>query len=185
VLIERPLSQARIQARDRRRAAMHEAGHFAIAVHLGLHDVSAWIHQTGIEDVMQGKSWVGHTQYPSGGFTLMSAQRRRMIGVAGFVAEEAWDSRHDFDPCWEDLLWDPAAMSTSDWATAGCDPGNPNQDALRAVDAVAALFHPGVGALWAPLLSVARLMIQENEVRTQWGCTVPRHRLRGEIAPGR
>ena len=37
----------RLEARDRRLAAIHEAGHHVIARHRGMHEVESWIERAG------------------------------------------------------------------------------------------------------------------------------------------
>ena len=49
----------KLPARDRRMSAVHEAGHFVIAVELGSADVSAMIWPQEVEEPMRRPLWVG------------------------------------------------------------------------------------------------------------------------------
>jgi hypothetical protein len=58
MLRKSPLSPRRISARDRRRAAVHEAGHLVMARHLGIVNLGAEIHKIQPRDIYE-KEWIG------------------------------------------------------------------------------------------------------------------------------
>ena len=81
---QRSMQKQRIFARDRRRAAIHEAGHLVVARWAGAQIVSAWIVQN--DNPAPGeKTYAGRVQIAQIGG--IAPHRRRMIGVAGAVAE--------------------------------------------------------------------------------------------------
>src|ERR1700730_14271490 len=84
----------RIEARDRRLAAMHEAGHDVMASHRGMHEVESWIERVG-DPTRHDTSWVGHCRWRNP--SRVSKVTRCMIGVAGMVAEELWKVGYDPD----------------------------------------------------------------------------------------
>ncbi len=160
-------------ARDRRIAAIHEAGHYVVARHLGLRSAAAWIARgTDVTDLMAEKLWVGFTSTSSAERNRLSTRRAMMYGVAGAVAEEAWSLRHDSEECaWsdpEDLLA-VGGMSETDWATARSAPCRVTPKLLRAVEDVQRLFQPGAGPLWCPLYTVARALIRNGFCETRPG----------------
>jgi hypothetical protein len=53
----------RIRARDRRAAAMHEAGHFVIGRHYGLGHLRPWIWAVPTEESRSQKTWVGQIEF--------------------------------------------------------------------------------------------------------------------------
>jgi hypothetical protein len=60
--MSKPLSRKRVSARDRRLAAVHEAGHVTMGRHIGLNAVFAWLEE--IRDPGEyDKLWIGHTEY--------------------------------------------------------------------------------------------------------------------------
>src|SRR5262249_11799864 len=74
----------KIVARDRRLAAVHEAGHVVVARRLGLEILSAWIRPDGSEE----RSWDGRVQINTSDAPKIA---RQMVGVAGSVAEWLWE----------------------------------------------------------------------------------------------
>src|SRR5512132_2787417 len=104
----------RWQARDRRIAAIHEAGHTVMA---RLEEVSAWpkIWRRDPKDPEWKMFWGGSTQY---GVQLLfvTDMSRRRIGVAGVMAEEIWMERHENHRLMGDL---PSLlrMRSADWDT--------------------------------------------------------------------
>jgi hypothetical protein len=80
-------SPAQIEAQDRRRAAVHEAGHAVMARHFGWRGVAAEIWR--IEAPTRDRSsWTGRCwlQPPN----RVSMRRKRLVAVAGVVAERLW-----------------------------------------------------------------------------------------------
>jgi hypothetical protein len=78
----------RILARDRRMAAVHEAGHVVVARRLGLRISSAWIVPNERETAADEQTWSGRVQIES--LQGVDQLSRRMVGVAGAVAEWVW-----------------------------------------------------------------------------------------------
>jgi hypothetical protein len=110
-----PLPMRRMEARDRRLSAVHEAGHIVIAQYFGDRDAWGRIHQLDGRDEQfhrANKSWIGQSTYNPR--FVNTEYRRQMLGIAGVAAEWAWESPeagdHDYDGCLED-----AGMSPSDW----------------------------------------------------------------------
>jgi len=91
-----------------------------------------------------------------------------MFAVAGAVAECCWD-REEFD----DVMWlDPDAMSESDWAGCGCEPGEPSSKILNIIEDVFSLFNREAGELWPAVAIEARSLIKNS--RDSVGTTVSR-----------
>lgn len=160
-------------ARDRRKCAIHEAGHYVVARHLGLRSAAAWIvRRTDVTDLMADRLWEGFTSISSAELNQISTRRVMMYGVAGVVAEEAWSLRHGSeDSGWlhpEDLLAE-GGMSETDWATARSTPCRVTPKLLRAVEDVQKLLQPGAGLLWCPLYAVARALILDGFCETRPG----------------
>ena len=148
-------SLVRIEAHDRHRAAMHEAGHFVIARKVGVINPRASIsRRSDFSDVFQEKTWSGKCSFPFGLRALngedLSLYNSVMIGVAGWIAEEggAYDEEEDW--------YVPENMSPTDWKTANCLPGEPNETLFRAASRVHDLLS---GELRADLYEAARLLI--------------------------
>lgn len=102
-------------ARQRRNAAMHEAGHVVMAERFGVRVGMAYIFCTEPYDPMK-LSWAGETWYCRGGrwrFDDLSVHKRAMISVAGAAAELIWDCEFA-DPC--ELV---NLMSPPDWEGSG------------------------------------------------------------------
>jgi hypothetical protein len=120
VAATKPINLKRLEARDRRLAAIHEAAHHVMARHRGIDEVESWIERVG-EPTKYDTAWVGHCRWrnPHPG----SRRHDVMIGVAGMVAESLWKAGNDPDRMEDiyDLLDDPNCMSESDWCTAGLD----------------------------------------------------------------
>jgi hypothetical protein len=156
----KPLTRKRISARDRRIAAIHEAGHITMARHIGLTAISAWL----VEMPGAGKYeklWIGHTRFlsPSVLKRKIPHMKFAMFAVAGAVAECCWQ-RTSYDETVDYDTWNEEdAMSESDWASCRCEPGNPSTQLLTTIEAVFLLFDREVGKLWPPLLSEARRLI--------------------------
>ena len=68
---------------DLRRACLHEGAHCIVARYFGI-QAHAHVEPTGTDDPMNYKAWVGRTSL----FMIADACQRRLIGLAGTVAEE-------------------------------------------------------------------------------------------------
>lgn len=144
---------ARIEARDRRLAAVHEAAHVVIARRVRV-EAAAWIFRRPTADPRREKTWGGQTTFYS---QFSRPQHRRMIAVAGAIAEHVWDGELDFlRDEGEAVWWDAAIMSDTDWRHAGCEPGEPNAKLMGAVAKVIDLL---AGPLRADLYAEARRLI--------------------------
>jgi hypothetical protein len=142
------MDQRRIFARDRRSAAVHEAGHVVVTRILDLEIMSAWIVPNDGDDTE--RTWAGRVQIANvrGAGDLA----RRMVGVAGSVAEHLWRSE------WIEDYWPDEEMSDSDWQLAGCEPGKPDDLFENAIQEVADLLvRDGPG--WKMLVAESRRLI--------------------------
>jgi hypothetical protein len=152
----------RLEARDRRMAAIHEAGHVTMARHVGLQAASASLER--IPDasisVLDSKFWIGKTRYlpPEIIGRKLSYTKRAMFAVAGAVAESCWNYK-GFD---EEVWYDPDAMSESDWAGCGCQPGDPTAKVLKLIQATFLLFDREAGKLWPDVRQEARRLIEDS-----------------------
>ena len=149
----------KLEARDRRLAAIHEAAHHVIARHRGMHEVESWIERVG-DTTVHETSWVGHCRWrnPSQG----SSRRDTMIGVAGMVAENLWKAGNNPDRMDDiyDLLDDPNCMSKSDWRNGGLDCGaGLTETQQHEIESVIDLL---CGPLRSELLAQARNLIIES-----------------------
>lgn len=156
VVATKTLNLKRLEARDRRLAAMHEAGHHVMLRYRCMHEVDSWIERVG-DPTRYEKSWVGHCKWrnPCPG----SSRCDIMIGVAGMVAVNLWNAGNDLDRM--DYIYnsldDPDCMSESDWREAGLVCGAAFTDAQREeIEAVIDLLS---GPLWSELLAQARTLI--------------------------
>jgi hypothetical protein len=161
-----PPHPRRIEALDRRVAAVHEAGHYVVARHFGLRSAAAWIvRQADVVDPLADKLWIGSASYSSAERNRLSTRRAMMYGVAGAVAEEAWDLRGDPEGCdWSDA-WDflqVGGMSDTDWNTVYSDPSCITPKLVRAVEDVRMLLQPDTGLLWGPLCTAARALMRDG-----------------------
>lgn len=149
----------RIQALDRRMAAVHEAGHAVIAMHLGVDVWSVHIYPNDTNDIRNEKSYRGQATFepPS------DPNHCRMIAVAGMVAERVWEARGPAFICWPDNLADPDCMSPTDWDGTGCEPGEPDDELIAAVDAVEELL---AWDLLPKLTALSRKLIEADSRRT-------------------
>jgi hypothetical protein len=143
------MTPERICVRDRRMAAVHEAGHIVTARALGFEVLSAWIGKN--EGEVVERTWIGDVR-----LHLEKADdvSRRMVGVAGSVAAHL--SRGGFieDYCPED----EGSMSRSDWQMAGCAPNVPDDLFRDAVGEVGRLLARD-GAGWKELIAESRRLI--------------------------
>ncbi|MCK8788254.1 hypothetical protein M0638_28285 [Roseomonas sp. NAR14] len=167
----RPLKAHRLMANDRRRSAVHEAGHYVVAHHVGLRNVRAQIFRRSERNVLEEPTWGGNCGVPWMPLSRLSDRRRIMFSVAGAVAEQAWDDyrgRERLDElCFEDLLIEPDAMSATDWDGCGCLPGEPNLKLVRCAEQVAELLTPHGGALWPLLLQTSRSLIRNGWITSE------------------
>jgi hypothetical protein len=149
----------RMAAKDRRRAAIHEAGHVTIGRYIGLKAVSALLVKVEGGGLCE-KHWIGHTRYLSPQILNQKTPRKKlaMFSVAGAVAEFCW--QHDtFEETLDYDAWsDENVMSSTDWAGCDCSPGRPTRQLFRTIEATFALLDRK-GELWAELLKEARLLI--------------------------
>jgi hypothetical protein len=148
----------RLEAWDRRRAAIHEAGHHVMACYRGMEEVDSWIERVG-DPTLYEKSWVGrcrwHRPHPEAG------QHDVMIAIAGLIAEALWRAGDDLEPMdIYDMLDDPYCMSESDWQGAGLNPDvGFTRKQQREIDEAFDLLR---GPLWPELLRQARTLIIES-----------------------
>jgi hypothetical protein len=155
--------RARALARDRRRLAVHEAGHYVIARHLGLRHVFAVIWQGEAANPARDV-WRGLCGQPRVAHQARPIEDCMMLGCAGLVAELAWrEMTKDGALCrLADYLREPDSMSRSDWTTCHATPGNPTPPLIGAAERVAALLTPRGGPLWPELRGVARVLMRDG-----------------------
>ncbi|MDN4987182.1 hypothetical protein QY049_28885 [Bradyrhizobium sp. WYCCWR 13022] len=154
-----PARRAKIAAKDRRYAAVHEAGHVVVARYLGLFGVQAEIRKIDPQDYTD-KEWVGSTR------CLMldvDASTRIMVAVAGAVAEACWHNEI-FDELYTTLEDSPEQMSQSDWEMSGCSPGEVSEQFWDAMEQVFELLNRDTGKLWNVLLTEARSLIERSRL---------------------
>lgn len=105
----------------RRSAAAHEAGHVIMARLVGAEPVHAFIKR--VEDPgRDDKLWIGQTMTYWPPTTQFTRRDRDLVAVAGLAAELV-ASGEDY-VCGEDVLWDVAALSPTDWMMAGVADAN-------------------------------------------------------------
>lgn len=154
-----PLTPPRIQALDRRAAAIREAGHVVIGRHLGIGPVWGEIFPFDADE--PGRTWAGHTWPQPNRLGRLSHERQMMYAVAGMVSVHAWicNRSGDWPPGFRIELTDPDCMSETDWDWTDSEPGEPTDRLVRCAELVAGLLRPGAGPLWPSLLAEARSMI--------------------------
>jgi hypothetical protein len=161
------ISLHRINARDRRKAAAHEAGHIVIAEHLGIDVARSAIWPTPREDALSEKLWGGQIQVFAGSESRLEIWRA--IGIAGIVAEDVlcetsaesaettelyhWDYRFDY----------AEAMSLSDWQLCRAEPG---VDADELADVATQVAELLLVELREKLIKTARRLIIEARTAT-------------------
>jgi hypothetical protein len=151
-----PNKPVRVFARDRRLAAIHEAGHVVIANMLSVDVALAYIYEPhNHADPQFQKTWTGRTYY---NLKKANPRQRRMIGVAGAVAELCCDGEFVDDDYWTD----PNMMSESDWRLTLCRPGAPDEKCCEAIYAVGAVLERGA-PLWGDLVMKARDLIVHTQ----------------------
>lgn len=152
-----PARRAEVSAKDRRYAAIHEAGHVVIAKYLGLTNVQAEIRKIDPQDYTE-KEWVGSTRCLMEG---AGSNTRIMVAVAGAVAEACWDNGI-FDELYITLQDFPEQMSQPDWEMSGCSPGEISEQFWDAMEQVFELLGRDTGKLWGALLTEARGLIERS-----------------------
>jgi hypothetical protein len=142
---------------DRRRSAVHEAGHAVLAEHLGVGAVAEII-PTFADDLMNKKAWIGRCYFLS----KLSKEQARIIAVAGATAEGCWFNQYlgPWDIEWED----PEVMSASDWRYSGCAIGEPDRLFRRAAFKVFELLQQDGGSLWPLLVRQSRKIITNSRL---------------------
>jgi len=148
-----PVSATRVLARDRRLAAVHQAGHVVVAAHFGLKPARARIRRVDAPMPDQ-RVWTGRIQFS--GLDILSPLERRTLGCAGVAAELVW-RREDLHP---DHWIEAGHMSASDWRLSGCEPGEPDDLCIEAIEELQYLLSED-GPLWSDLLRQARQLIIE------------------------
>lgn len=144
------MDRKRIAARDRRNAAVHEAGHLVVARWAGAEIASAWIiPNDGL--AADEKAWGGRVQICG---RIVDPHRRRMVGVAGAIAEHLWRDG------WIEDFW-PDGMCDADWQFAGYELDQPDDAFWRAVDSVDSMFRAD-GPVWPAVLHEARRLIVDS-----------------------
>ena len=89
----RAYSPARIEARDRRLAAIHEAGHAVVARHMRVTAFNPEIWRNP-DAGKNEKTWLGNIRIERSPRT--SRAHMAMIAVAGAIAEHGWEDDGDF-----------------------------------------------------------------------------------------
>jgi hypothetical protein len=163
-------AQSRVSVRDRRHAAVHEAGHVVVARHLGILTLQAEIRKIEPEDCTE-KEWIGSVRCQTEGVVT---SKRRLVAVAGLVAEACWDGEI-FEQLYEDLESDPEKMSQSDWDISGCPSGEPSEQFWDAMEQAFELLNGETGKLWDALVLEARGLI----VRSRQDAALFMHPMKG------
>lgn len=162
----------RINARDRRGAAIHEAAHIVISEHFGIDVVRAAIWPTPRQDALLEKTWGGQIQVIAGSECRPAVWRA--IGIAGVVGEDLWFEREEdaVKGYYWDFRFDTAdAMSESDWYLCRAKPEIDADELCEAATKVAELLR---GALWGKLIKTARKLIVEARNATSPTTEVPK-----------
>jgi hypothetical protein len=176
-----PRNALRVEARDRRTAALHEAGHIVMARHFRFPcEASVWPHheQNG-QTLGEDRIWLGRTEissrviFKSGAVKIKTPTRKqhRMIAVAGSVAQNLWRYRHLDDQGFLDLNCGEFIddISDSDWHLLQLDPFKQTTQFFRLVVNAAMILRPNTGALWPQLIRVSRELIDARPQRVNFG----------------
>lgn len=146
------------EAANRRQAAVHEAGHTVLWHAFGF-DSQGYIWPREDDD------WVGMVgPHDRDAWYDLGPVQRRMLGVAGAIAQQVWVTRYPTDFCTDDMSagWE-ILVSPDDWRCGSLVFGNPEDpDPLwyRAATLVAKRFDPMRGGdLWPELYRCAHQLI--------------------------
>jgi hypothetical protein len=142
------MNSKRTPARERRLAAVHEAGHVVIARRVGFKIASAWIMPNDGEEAEHEGTWTGRVQIESVRADKFAC---RMVGVAGSVAEHLWLGGSIDD-------YFPDTLPEGDWHLTGCDPDQPDDAFMEAIGEVGQLLARG-GSGWQELITESRWLI--------------------------
>jgi hypothetical protein len=145
------MNPKRTLARERRLAAVHEAGHVVIARRVGFKSAVAWIWPN--EGPREKRSWLGRTLLQKG--PQVDDVSRRMVGVAGSIAEHLWHGG------WIEEYLPQEEMSESDWRLAGCVPNQPDDVLMSAIGEVGQLLARD-GSEWQALIAESRRLIVDS-----------------------
>ncbi len=106
----------RIREDDKRRAARHEAAHVVVAAINDGVVLNAYIKETGTDDVINNKTWIGQTHgFPMRTDGTVSLKRSPAVGAAGLAAECLLDDPYTTGAeCVEDLEYETQAISDTD-----------------------------------------------------------------------
>jgi hypothetical protein len=140
----------RISAWERRKAAIHEAGHAVVGFSFGLAHTARIFPNDN--PTPEDRTWLGQTTFYTAAPGHLEA---RMIACAGAAAECGWMGEEVDDIFWQD----PDMMSPTDWQMAGCEPGEVDDLLCEAIYKVGPLVSRG-GPLWGDLMHRARLLIR-------------------------
>ena len=164
------MSLHRIRAHDRRRVALHEAGHFVVARHLGAVFVEAeiWEYEDD-DDLLNVKTWGGQCRNFMLGYRHRGLQTR-MIGVAGHIAEMTANA----EDIYESDVFDRLSTASGDFSETdlkymafdtekGCD----NRLEL-AITRVTELLRRN-GELRSELIYVSRVLIKNGICDLRYG----------------
>lgn len=162
------LPPCRVEAVERRLAAIHEAGHITAAIYLGLLNVSGAIWKCGEASASSfNKSWVGDTSFrpiriKDGRAFNLRAPDLTLMAVAGSVSELCWHGVGFLETVENESWHDPSAMSDSDWRAAKCAPGYPTPSFIRAIEKAFRLFSRSSGILWPQVAATARTLVVQS-----------------------
>jgi len=149
----------KINAYDRRNAALHEAGHCVAAWHRGIH-AEALI-KPDAERGPLDKTWTGRTLFKKPvEWRQLGDAHRLHIAVAGEIAvmrgsNDSYGASVDYvlDP----TTWgEPEIMSPSDWQMSGYSADTVDRRFMRAVERVYSLFDSD----WPTVCRAARMLIE-------------------------
>ncbi len=155
---------ARIEAWDRRRAAVHEAGHIAVGAHFGVSMFGEIRKERDAEDIMMFNTWTGSVYHRT---VDMPTEAAFEVGVAGVLAEMRYqDGAEDAyfdDPDACRVMLD--GMSPTDRDVAGFDPWDDDlsNDTLDRVEAAFKL----ICTLWPDIWAGSRVLIKQHRERSR------------------
>lgn len=149
------MSPNRTLARDRRMAAVHEAGHVVIARRVGFKTAVAWIWPN--EGRREERSWLGRPLLQKA--PQVDDLSRRRVGVAGSIAEHLWHGGWIGEYLRQEEIQEE--MSESDWRLAGGVPNEPDDVLISAIGEVGQLLARG-GSEWQSLIAESRRLIMDS-----------------------